>query len=227
MADFMATVDGYSALSLDQRQAVDSLAQFYAAMSVANPNIPTRQYQIRSMLEEQLSQAAPDSGGLVRSYDSNGMITSRSEFALERTVPQYQSEFVNYIRSDMEAMTGIRGNFQTDPTWFESLVVPGGVPTDTSHFLVPYGRDNAGGVSYYVYQMDMNTSMVTPVYRTDAGFEGVPYMVSTSESDFRAPLNAQAARERAQHEANIRSQELLLENAYSPAGQGLELMDIQ
>jgi hypothetical protein len=222
MSEFLANVEGYNGLSESQKSAMASLVRHYSVMSLVNPNVPTRPNAIRDRLEAQIAEAFPDSGGAVRAFDATGSMTTRTEFALERTVPQYQSEFLSYVQADLLERTGISSTISTGgPMSLEQLRQQFRSNYDATqlppqHFLVPRGRDGLGGVTYYVYEMDMNNSFIRPVMRTDEGYEGTPYMVSTAESGFRSITDARAASERAQSiERGNRLQEIIGSGMFS------------
>jgi hypothetical protein len=141
----------------------------------------------------------PDTGGFVLEYDSNGMASARSQFAIEKVIGEDADTFKTYVLNDISRLApSAPAVFARSSAESESSVAftaraistaLGFARTQPYSFLVPFGRTPDGGVAYYVHMFDPDSAQTRQVLREDAGNEGAPLIVSTSDPDFTSTIS--------------------------------------
>lgn len=225
--DFLNSVDGYNTLASDQQAAIRALSSHLISMSIVAPQMGSGPSRLRDRLEIQISEATPDSGGLVLEPGPNGEFGPRTRYVVDRYTSGYTEEFLSIVGEDIRSFSNAPPLLSGPSIMDNPFLFPGGRPQQNQYsFLVPFGEDSQGGVSYYVYQMNLDAGSMSPVMRTDASFENQPLIVSTSEPRFRTlVLGRQLREQREELRRGDAYQELLGEALFTEGG-GLELMGL-
>jgi len=183
------TVPAYSSMNGGQRASIQSLSSMLLAMSQVNPQIGSGERWLKNRLETHIDRMLPDSKGSVIEYDSNGLPSTRSQFALEKVLGQDSDAFKTYVLDNVSQYA------PSAPTVFpREFSVRGamtaiGLTRQEPHiFLVPSGKNADGGVAYYVHMLDPNAAQTRQVLREDAGNERTPLIVSTNEPAFTSSI---------------------------------------
>jgi hypothetical protein len=226
--DFVASLDGYDTLQDDQRQGIRALASSLISYSISTAQ--GNKDWLRTRLETQINEATPDTGEEVMEFGPNGQLSSRSRYALQNTIPNHEGDFIEYVREEVSRLSDGPTVFSRDfnLSFAERFVGPLGRDVDlsTSQYsvLVPFGEDNMGGTSYYVYQRNLETGEFGPVMRNDE--PGLPLIVSTAEQRFRWRVALDERRNMlTEIERGNAYRELFGEGLYR-SGEGLELMGL-
>ena len=199
-SDFMLGVNGYVELPADQQRAFDLYASHLMAFSSVAVEGGTGAGYVRERLETRLSDFAPDSEGIVQQFGSDGRMTSRTPFDLSKTVPGYERDFIRYVNDEIALRSDASPVMRTDEVdprqvgnniWLRSSM-----PERRSTLVPIPGRTADGGVLYQVYELNLRTDEITMVMRNDE--PGQPLIISTQEPGFRAPIDAEAARNQAE-----------------------------
>jgi hypothetical protein len=228
--DFLNSVDGYNTLASDQQGAIRALSSHLISMSITAPQIGSGSRWLRGRLETQISEATPDSGGLVVEFGPNGEMGSRTRYPVDAFTSGYTDEFLSIVGEDIRSLSNAPPLVSRLGGSIEDLQrrlrETGGTTELSFSFLVPFGEDNQGGVTYSVYMIDTDRGMISPVMRTDEGNENLPLMVGTSEQRFRTlVLGRQLREQREELRRGDAYQELLGEALFTENG-GLELMGL-
>lgn len=225
--DFLAGVDGYDTLASDQQAAIRALSSHLISMSITAPQIGSGDSWLRKRLETQINEATPDSGGLVVEFSPNGRMITRTRYPLDNFTSGYTDEFLGIVGEDIRSLSNAPPLLAGPSIMDNSFLFPGERPQQNQYsFLVPFGEDAQGGVTYSVYQMNLDTGMMSPVMRTDEGNEGLPLMVGTGEPRFRTLVLGRQLRTELEQGRRGDAYRNLLGEAMSSGGEGLELMGL-
>ena len=236
--DFLAGVGGYDTLASDQQAAIRALSSHLISMSITAPQMGSGSRWLRGRLETQINEATPDSGGLVVEFSPNGRMITRTRYPLDSFTSGYTNEFLSMVSEDIRQFSNAPALIGSSAMTAEAQRLAGvtaltSAPISGSRtapkqysFLVPLGEDAQGGISYRVYQMNLDTGMMSPVMRTDDGYEGEPLVVSTGEPRFRTLVLGRRLRAGLEQGRRGDAYLNLLGQAMSSGGEGLELMGL-
>lgn len=196
----------YALLTPSQRESVEALTTTMIAQSLSTEGIPMTPKSLASRLNAQMNEWFPDGDGYVVQYDSNGVPSRRTKYALSQTTGRNQDDFVSYVLDNVAqyagpelkaknfyrgSQGGVLGSLATT-----SSAIMYGLGAEQPPYLelVAYGPDGLGGVSYYVHEVNPDTGLRTTVMRND---NNGPLIVSTMEKGFASIVSAKAAKEKA------------------------------
>lgn len=190
----LLSIDGYASLGRDEQRAVRAYLSATASGIAATPNASRNPSAILNQVENMIGEIYPDSGGVVMGFEYNGAPTSRTQYALERTVPGREQDFMRYALEEVARLTdsrasGFAGGRVID--WSAARLTDrgtaisrGDLPEDSRLVLIHRGYDDRNGHIYAVAEYDLGTRTIRALQRNDNG----DYLyIGTNEPFFAAP----------------------------------------
>jgi hypothetical protein len=216
--------DGYALLSGEQRESVKALASYMIAQSLSTGGLGYTSKTLGDTLARQMDEWFPSGEGYVIQYDSNGIPSTRTQYALSQTVAGYETKFLSHVLSSVEslstatakdfAVSGRQGILGDIARASEGIVMGlGGTPRPYLE-LASGGYHPTAGFYYYVMEFDPASGTRKMVSRKDN--QG-PLIVSTNDPEFLRDRNAAEAKIKAEEfERAERQRQLLIPGTNIP-----------
>jgi hypothetical protein len=186
--------DTYFLLTAAQRESVNALTSFTIAQSMSSGGLQQTPDNLAYRISKQVDEMFPSGEGYVVEYDSSGVPSGRTRYALASQVGANEvPNFIKYVQTEMNKFApaelkglsfrppsrGIMDYITPGPRIIAALVSPG----DNNPYLelVAGGPDGIGGVGYFVHKVDPKSGIRSQVFREDG--KGA-LIVSTADPAF-------------------------------------------